>query len=104
MWQLLYCCPFLYLQLSAENFKLKENLSKERHDYEFSKKDMLREMEKQKQILSSAKDTAEAKLEVINEEVHTRALQLMRRTLKTVRTDSIPDHMIRKENVVYLIV
>lgn len=97
MWQLLYCCPFLYLQLSAENFKLKENLSKERHDYEFSKKDMLREMEKQKQILSSAKDTAEAKLEVINEEVKSRALQLMQKTLRTVRPGSIPEDMISKE-------
>ena len=93
-----FCAPNCYhLQLSAENFKLKENLTKERHDYEFSRKDMVREMEQQKQIQSSAQDTAQAKLEVIDEEVNTRALQLMQRTLRTVRAGSVSEDLMRKE-------
>ena len=50
---------------------------------------MLREMEKQKQMQSSSKDTADAKLEVFKEEVETRAVQLMQKALKTSRIGSI---------------
>ena len=46
-------------------------------------------MEKQKQMQSSSKDTADAKLEVFKEEVETRAVQLMQKALKSSTIGSI---------------
>lgn len=60
---------------------------------------MLREMEKQKQMQSSSKDTADAKLEVFKEEVETRAVQLMQKALKTSRIGSIGTEDLSKLSV-----
>lgn len=60
---------------------------------------MLREMEKQKQIRSSSKDTADAKLEVFKEEVETRAVQLMQKALTTSRIGSIGTEDLSKLSV-----
>ena len=53
-------------------------------------------MEKQKQMQSSSKDTADAKLEVFKEEVETRAVQLMQKALKTSRIGSIASEDLSK--------
>lgn len=56
-------------------------------------------MEKQKQMQSSSKDTADAKLEVFKEEVETRAVQLMQKALKSSRIGSIGTENLSKLSV-----
>ena len=56
-------------------------------------------MEKQKQMQSSSKDTADAKLEVFKEEVETRAVQLMQKALKSSRIGSIASEDLSKLSV-----
>ena len=56
-------------------------------------------MEKQKQMQSSSKDTADAKLEVFKEEVETRAVQLMQKALKSSRIGSIAPEDLSKLSV-----
>ena len=46
-------------RLSAENFKLKEDLSRERHHNELTRKNMLREMEQQLDKQATAMDRYE---------------------------------------------
>ena len=66
-------------RLSAENFKLKEDLSRERHHNELTRKNMIREMEQKMDKSATALDRADARLEVFEQEVTARALQLIRR-------------------------
>ena len=66
-------------RLSAENFKLKEDLSRERHHNELTRKNMIREMEQKMDKSATALDRADARLEVFEQEVNARALQLIRR-------------------------
>ena len=56
-------------------------------------------MEKQKQIRSSSKDTADAKLEVFREEVETRAIQLMQKALIMFRIGLIGTEDLSKFSV-----
>ena len=66
-------------RLSAENFKLKEDLSRERHHNELTRKNMIREMEQKMDKSATALDRADARLEVFEQEVNERALQMIRR-------------------------
>jgi len=66
-------------RLSAENFKLKEDLSRERHHNELTRKNMIREMEQKMDKSATALDRADARLEVFEQEVAERALQMVRR-------------------------
>ena len=66
-------------RLSAENFKLKEDLSRERHHNELTRKNMIREMEQKMDKNATALDRADARLEVFEQEVNERALQMIRR-------------------------
>ena len=65
-------------RLSAENFKLKEDLSRERHHNELTRKNMIREMEQKMDKSATALDRADARLEVFEQEVTERALQMIR--------------------------
>ena len=62
-----------------KNFKLKEDLSRERHHNELTRKNMIREMEQKMDKSATALDRADARLEVFEQEVTARALQLIRR-------------------------
>ena len=66
-------------RLSAENFKLKEDLSRERHHNELTRKNMIREMEQKMDKSATALDRADARLEVFEQEVNERAPQMIRR-------------------------
>ena len=66
-------------RLSAENFKLKEDLSRERHHNELTCKNMIREMEQKMDKSVTALDRADTRLEVFELEVTERALQMIRR-------------------------
>ncbi len=66
-------------RLSAENFKLKEDLGRERHHNELTRKNMLREMEKKVMKSETMVDRAEAKLEVFDQELTQRALEVVQR-------------------------
>ena len=63
-------------RLSAENFKLKEDLSRERHFNELERKNMLREMEAQLGKKGVAEERDEAKKEVIDQAIFQRAQEL----------------------------
>ncbi|XP_064390639.1 uncharacterized protein LOC135338431 isoform X3 [Halichondria panicea] len=65
-------------RLSAENFKLKEDLSKERHHNELTRKNMLREMEQKVDRQAVSSDLLDAKREVFEREISARAQQLLR--------------------------
>ena len=64
-------------RLSAENFKLKERLSRERHHTELTRKNMIREMEQKIDKSATALDQADARLEVFEQEMTERALQMV---------------------------
>ena len=70
------------MQLSAENFKLKENLSLQRHDSDHKMNDVKRELEILKKTVDSRKETAEVQKEVYEEAVKTGASTLLRRMMK----------------------
>jgi len=57
-------------RLSAENFKLKEDLSRERHHNELTRKNMIREMEQKMDKSVTALDRADARLEVFEKVMH----------------------------------
>ena len=67
-------------RLSAENYKLREDLSRERHNNELTRKNMLREMEQKMDKRANASDRVDAKLEVFNQEVSVRAHGLLMRS------------------------
>ena len=60
-------------RLSAENFKLREDLSKERHFNELTRKNMLREVELSVERGKSLAKTRDIRAEVFDEEVAKRA-------------------------------
>lgn len=63
-------------RLSAENFKLREDLSKERHHNELTHKSILRDMEDLVDKNVSLQERNQAKKEVFEQEVAKRAKQL----------------------------
>lgn len=63
-------------RLSAENFKLKEDLSRERHFNELERKNMLREMETQMGRKGGEEEREEAKKEVVAQAIFQRATEL----------------------------
>ena len=63
-------------RLSAENFKLREDLSKERHHNELTHKSILRDMEDLVDKNVSLQERNQAKKEVFEQEVAKRARQL----------------------------
>jgi len=65
-------------RLSAENFKLREDLSRERHYNELERKNMLREMEQHLGKRTSREDRADAKMEVMDQEIFHRAQDIVR--------------------------
>ena len=65
-------------RLSAENFKLREDLSRERHYNELERKNMLREMEQHLGKRTSREDRADAKMEVMDQEIVHRAQDIVR--------------------------
>ena len=81
-------------RLSAENFKLKEDLSRERHDNELTRKNMLREMEQKVDKQATLVDRADAKLEVFDQELTERAMQLIRRMPTPTSAVQLPRGMI----------
>ena len=64
-------------RLSAENFKLREDLSKERHDNELTRKNIMREIEKDagRAVVKSRTEVMESA--VFKEEVSARAFELI---------------------------
>lgn len=60
-------------RLSADNFKLREDLSKERHYNELTRKNMMREVELNVERELGHTKTAVVRTEVFNEEVANRA-------------------------------
>lgn len=64
-------------RLSAENFKLREDLSKERHHNELTHKSILRDMEDLVDKSDSLEERNQAKKEVFEQEVAKRAKQLV---------------------------
>lgn len=67
-------------RLSAENFKLREDLSKERHDNELTRKNIMRELEKDVGHAAVKERTEEIKSVVFKEEVSARAFELIHDT------------------------
>ena len=65
-------------RLSAENFKLREDLSRERHYNELERKNMLREMEQHLGKRTTREDRADAKMEVMDQEIVHRAQDIVR--------------------------
>lgn len=63
-------------RLSAENFKLREDLSKEHHHNELLHKSIVREMEDIVDKSASLEERTQAKLEAFQFEVNKRARQL----------------------------
>ncbi len=66
-------------RLSAENFKLREDLSKERHLNELSRKNMMSEVERSVERLAKDKDLELVRKEVFDHEVALKASDLSRR-------------------------
>lgn len=64
-------------RLSAENFKLKENLTLERHHNELTRKSMICEMEQKIDKCATAPKQEGARLEVFEERVKEKALELV---------------------------
>ena len=60
-------------RLSAENFKLKEDLTRERHYNEQTRKNMIREMEEKIDKSATRDERREAEREVFEQEVEVRA-------------------------------
>ena len=76
-------------RLSAENFKLKEQLNQERHLSDITRQNLKREIEELKQKLersSSVSEQAAIKEKVFEEEVTARAYQLLRKMPKPTWT------------------
>ena len=72
-------------RLSAENFKLKEDLSRERHFNELERKNMLREMEAKIGQKGGEDERDEAKKEIMQQTINQKAIELattMRGTLE----------------------
>ena len=65
-------------RLSAENFKLKEDLNRERHHNELTRKNMIQELEQKMDKSVTALDRADSRLEVFEKEVTERAMQMVR--------------------------
>ena len=63
-------------RLSAENFKLKEDLSREQHLNELEKKNMLREMETKFGTKGGEDEREDAKKEIREQTIHQKALEL----------------------------
>ena len=63
-------------RLSAENFKLKEDLSREQHFNELERKNFLRDMEAKMGQRRGEEEREEAKKEVVQQTIHARAQQL----------------------------
>jgi len=78
-------------RLSAENFKLKEDLSRERHHNELTRKNMIREMEQKMDKSVTALDRADARLEVFEKEVTERAMQMVRRMQMSSLAVQLPE-------------
>lgn len=64
-------------RLSAENFKLREDLSRERHHNELTRKNIIREIEQKVDRAVAADERMAAKMEVFHQEVQDRAYQLL---------------------------
>ena len=63
-------------RLSAENFKLKEDLSREQHLNELERKNMLREMESKLGSKGGEDEREDAKKEIVEQTIHQKALEL----------------------------
>ena len=63
-------------RLSAENFKLKEDLSREQHLNELERKNILREMEAREKQRKGEEEWERAKKEVLQQTIHARAQEL----------------------------
>lgn len=63
-------------RLSAENFKLKEDLSRERHFNELERKNLIREMEAKMGKKEGEEEREEAKKEVMEQAIVKRATEL----------------------------
>ena len=63
-------------RLSAENFKLKEDLSREQHFNELERKNFLRDMEAKMGQRRGEEEREQAKKEVMEQTIHARAQQL----------------------------
>ena len=63
-------------RLSAENFKLKEDLSRERHIHELERKNLLREMEARIGKKGVEDEREETKKQIMELTIHQRATQL----------------------------
>jgi ankyrin repeat protein len=63
-------------RLSAENFKLKEDLSREQHLNELERKNMLREMESKLGTKGGEDEREDAKKEIVEQTIHQKALEL----------------------------
>ena len=63
-------------RLSAENFKLKEDLSREQHFNELERKNFLQDMEAKMGQRRGEEEREEAKKEVVQQTIHARAQQL----------------------------
>ena len=68
-------------RLSAENSKLREDLSKERHHNEITRNNIIREFEQKAghDTGTMGGEKLAAKMEVLNQEIQDRAYQLLRR-------------------------
>ena len=60
-------------RLSAENFKLKEDLSREQHLNELERKNMLREMETKFSTKGGEDEREDAKKEIVEQTIHQKA-------------------------------
>ena len=67
------------LRLSAENSKLREDLSKERRHNEITRNNIIREFEQKVSHETMAGEKLTTKMEVFDQEIQDRAYQLLRR-------------------------
>ena len=67
------------LRLNAENAKLREDLSRERHHNEITRTNIIREFEQKVKHDTMAEERMTAKMEVFNQKVEDKAYQLLRR-------------------------
>ena len=63
-------------RLSAENSKLREDLSRERHHNEITRTNIVREFEKKASHFTQGKEVMAAKMEVFDQEIEDRAYHL----------------------------
>ena len=64
-------------RLSAENFKLREDLNKERHFNELTRKSIVKEVEQQVELNAKREKLEQVRRSVFQEEVAERAYQLV---------------------------